>query len=151
MIDDRAAPRGMHAARQRAMLCRKLAVCRRGSGGTHARPTIRRETCDDRLRGRDARPTAVPRARAAGTGSRPVAGAGSGRPDAAGGLMRVLLAAIVACIVLAIVVALVTTSDFGTAVAITLGGTAFVLVISAAFYAVGRSEDRERAREAEKR
>jgi ABC-type transport system involved in cytochrome bd biosynthesis fused ATPase/permease subunit len=80
-----------------------------------------------------------------------VAGAGSRRPDAAGGLMRVLLAAIVACIVLAVVVALVTTSDFGTAVAITLGGTAFVLVISAAFYAVGRSEDRERAREAEKR
>jgi ABC-type transport system involved in cytochrome bd biosynthesis fused ATPase/permease subunit len=61
--------------------------------------------------------------------------------------MRALLAATVACIVLAVVVALVTTSDFWTAVAITLGGTAFVLVISAAFYAVGRSEDRARARE----
>jgi ABC-type transport system involved in cytochrome bd biosynthesis fused ATPase/permease subunit len=65
--------------------------------------------------------------------------------------MRALLAGTVACIVLAVVVALVTTSDLGTAIAITLGGTAFVLVISAAFYAVGRSEDRERAREAEKR
>jgi len=58
--------------------------------------------------------------------------------------MRTLLAATVACIVLAVVVALVTTSEFGTAVAITLGGTAFVLVISSAFYAVGRSEDRAR-------
>jgi ABC-type transport system involved in cytochrome bd biosynthesis fused ATPase/permease subunit len=65
--------------------------------------------------------------------------------------MRALIAATVACIVLSVVVALVTTSDLGTAVAITLGGTAFVLVISAAFYAVGRSEDRERAREAEER
>jgi ABC-type transport system involved in cytochrome bd biosynthesis fused ATPase/permease subunit len=65
--------------------------------------------------------------------------------------MRALLAATVACIVLSVVVALVTTSDFGTAVAITLGGTAFVLVVSTAFYAVGRSEDRERAREAEER
>jgi ABC-type transport system involved in cytochrome bd biosynthesis fused ATPase/permease subunit len=65
--------------------------------------------------------------------------------------MRALLAATVACIVLSVVVALVTTSDLGTAVAITLGGTAFVLVVSTAFYAVGRSEDRERAREAEER
>ena len=65
--------------------------------------------------------------------------------------MRALLAATVACIVLSVVVALVTTSDLGTAVAITLGGTAFVLVVSTAFYAVGRSEDRERAREAKER
>ena len=65
--------------------------------------------------------------------------------------MRALIAATVACIVLSVVVALVTTSDLGTAVAITLGGTAFVLVVSTAFYAVGRSEDRERAREAEER
>jgi ABC-type transport system involved in cytochrome bd biosynthesis fused ATPase/permease subunit len=65
--------------------------------------------------------------------------------------MRTLVAATVACIVLSAVVALVTTSDLGTAVAITLGGTAFVLVISTAFYAVGRSEDRERAREAKER
>jgi ABC-type transport system involved in cytochrome bd biosynthesis fused ATPase/permease subunit len=63
--------------------------------------------------------------------------------------MRTLVAATVACIVLSVVVALVTTSDLGTAVAITLGGTAFVLVVSTAFYAVGRSEDRERERERE--
>jgi ABC-type transport system involved in cytochrome bd biosynthesis fused ATPase/permease subunit len=65
--------------------------------------------------------------------------------------MRALLAATVACVVFAVVVALVTTSDFGTAVAITLGGTAFVLLVSSAFYAVGRSEDRARARDAEQR
>ena len=65
--------------------------------------------------------------------------------------MRALLAATAACIVLSVVVALATTSDLGTAVAITLGGTAFVLVVSTAFYAVGRSEDRERAREADER
>ena len=65
--------------------------------------------------------------------------------------MRTLVAATVACIVLSVVVALVTTSNLGTAVAITLGGTAFVLMVSTAFYAVGRSEDRERAREAEER
>jgi ABC-type transport system involved in cytochrome bd biosynthesis fused ATPase/permease subunit len=65
--------------------------------------------------------------------------------------MRALIAATVACIVLCVAVALTTTSDLGTAAAITLGGTAFVLVISTAFYAVGRSEDRERARDAEER
>ncbi len=68
--------------------------------------------------------------------------------DDAARLMRTLLGATVACIVLAVVVAATTSSDLGTAVAITLGGTAFVLVISTAFYAVGRSEDRERARDA---
>lgn len=65
--------------------------------------------------------------------------------------MRALVAATVACIVLAVAVALLTTSDFGTAAAITLGGTAFVLVISTAFYAVGRSEDRARARDEQQR
>jgi ABC-type nickel/cobalt efflux system permease component RcnA len=65
--------------------------------------------------------------------------------------MRALIAATVACIVLSAVVALVTTSDTGTGVAIALGGTAFVLVVSTAFYAIGRSEDRQRARDAEKR
>lgn len=65
--------------------------------------------------------------------------------------MRALVAATIACIVLSVALALLTTSDFGTAAAITLGGTAFVLVISTAFYAVGRSEDRERARESDER
>jgi ABC-type transport system involved in cytochrome bd biosynthesis fused ATPase/permease subunit len=66
-------------------------------------------------------------------------------------MMRTLLGGAIACIVLAVVVALATSSELGTAVAITLGGTAFVLLISAAFYAVGRSEDRERARDAGER
>jgi ABC-type transport system involved in cytochrome bd biosynthesis fused ATPase/permease subunit len=65
--------------------------------------------------------------------------------------MRALIAATVACIVLCVTVALTTTSDLGTAAAITLGGTTFVLVLSTAFYAVGRSEERERARDAEER
>jgi ABC-type transport system involved in cytochrome bd biosynthesis fused ATPase/permease subunit len=62
----------------------------------------------------------------------------------AGDLMRVLLAAALACVVLAVAVGVLAGSQAGTAIAIALGGTAFVLVISAAFYAVGRSEDRER-------
>lgn len=60
--------------------------------------------------------------------------------------MRGLFGAVAACIVLAIVLGITTSSDFGTAAAITLGGTAFVLLISGAFYAVGRSEDRDRDR-----
>jgi hypothetical protein len=36
-------------------------------------------------------------------------------------------------------------SHLMTATAIVLGGTAFVLVLAMVFYAVGRSEDRERA------
>ena len=65
--------------------------------------------------------------------------------------MRVLLGAAAACVVLAVVVGLATTSDLGTGVAITLGGTAFVLLLSAVFYAVGRSEDRARARDEQQR
>jgi F0F1-type ATP synthase assembly protein I len=62
--------------------------------------------------------------------------------------MRSLLIATVACVVVAIVLALATTSEFLDAVAITLGGTAFVLLVCAAFLAVGQSEDRARARDA---
>jgi hypothetical protein len=65
--------------------------------------------------------------------------------------MRYLLGAAAACVVLAIVLALATTVEFLDAVAITLGGTAFVLLVCAAFLAVGQSEDRERAREARER
>jgi ABC-type transport system involved in cytochrome bd biosynthesis fused ATPase/permease subunit len=65
--------------------------------------------------------------------------------------MRVLLGAAAACVVLAVVVGLATSSDLGTGVTITLGGTAFVLLLSAAFYAVGRSEDRARARDEQQR
>jgi ABC-type transport system involved in cytochrome bd biosynthesis fused ATPase/permease subunit len=66
-------------------------------------------------------------------------------------MMRLLLGGAAACIVVAVVIALVTTAELAIAIAITLGGTAFVLLISAAFYAVGRSEDRDRARDAGQR
>ena len=42
-------------------------------------------------------------------------------------------------------------STAGTAVAVALVGSAAVVAVSLVFYAVGRSEDRERAREAERR
>ncbi len=62
--------------------------------------------------------------------------------------MRALLAAAGACVVLAIVLGVVTDSNAASGVAIALGGTAFVLLVSAAFLAVGQSEDRQRARDA---
>jgi len=59
--------------------------------------------------------------------------------------MRWLLAAIVACIAGAAVLLALKGSPLVTAAGIVLGGTAFVLVLSTGFYAIGRSEDRERA------
>jgi hypothetical protein len=44
-----------------------------------------------------------------------------------------------------------TASVAGTVLATMFGGTAFVLLLAAAFLAVGQSEDRERAREAAER
>jgi hypothetical protein len=61
--------------------------------------------------------------------------------------MRVLLASAVACTVAAIILAVATTYELLDALAITLGGTAVVLFVCAAFLAVGQSEDRARARE----
>jgi len=60
--------------------------------------------------------------------------------------MRTLLGAALACTILAILVGVAVGSNVGTFMAILLGGTAFVLLICAGFYAVGQSEDRERAR-----
>jgi hypothetical protein len=59
--------------------------------------------------------------------------------------MRWLLVATLACIAGCAVLLAVHGSDLVTATGIVLGGIAFVLVLAAAFYAVGRSEDRERA------
>jgi hypothetical protein len=59
--------------------------------------------------------------------------------------MRGLLVATVACICGSAVLLALSGSDIVTAAGIVLGGVAFVLVLAAAFYAVGRSEDRERA------
>ena len=59
--------------------------------------------------------------------------------------MRALLAAAVACVAGAAVLIAIGGSDVVTFLGITLGGVAFVLVLSAVFYWIGRSEDRERA------
>jgi hypothetical protein len=59
--------------------------------------------------------------------------------------MRGLVVATVACILGCAVLLAVNGSQLLTATAIVLGGIAFVLVLAIVFYAVGRSEDRERA------
>ena len=59
--------------------------------------------------------------------------------------MRWLLAAIVACIAGCALLLALAGSTLVTAGGIVLGGTAFTLVLAAVFYAIGRSEDRERA------
>ena len=62
-------------------------------------------------------------------------------------------AAVPAALVVAGAVALLVTgsSTLGVVLATLFMGTAAVIAISLVFYAVGRSEDRERAREAEER
>lgn len=59
--------------------------------------------------------------------------------------LRWLLAAIVACIAGSVLLLALAGSNLVTAGGIVLGGTAFTLVLAAVFYAIGRSEDRERA------
>ena len=59
--------------------------------------------------------------------------------------MRGLLIAIVACIAGCAVLLALDGSSVVMFFGIALGGIAFVLVLAAVFYAIGRSEDRERA------
>lgn len=59
--------------------------------------------------------------------------------------MRSLLVAIAACIVASAILIAAGGSNLVTFLGISLGGIAFVLVLAAVFYAVGRSEDRDRA------
>jgi hypothetical protein len=59
--------------------------------------------------------------------------------------MRGLAVATVVCVAACALLLARQGSNLMTAVAIVLGGTAFVLVLAMVFYAVGRSEDRERA------
>jgi len=59
--------------------------------------------------------------------------------------MRWLVVATVICIAACALLLALGGSNLLTAAAIVLGGTAFVLVLAIVFYAVGRSEDRERA------
>lgn len=106
---------------------------------------------DDHFRRRNTRPPAVPRAGADAprTGSDPGPGpAGPGVtevPPPRDPIMRWLVIAIAACIVGCAVLLVLNGPELLTAAAIVLGGIAFVLVLAAGFYAVGRSEDRERA------
>jgi ABC-type transport system involved in cytochrome bd biosynthesis fused ATPase/permease subunit len=60
-------------------------------------------------------------------------------------VLRWLVVATLACIAGCALLLALGGSDIVTATGIVLGGIAFVLVLAAAFYAVGRSEDRERA------
>jgi hypothetical protein len=60
-------------------------------------------------------------------------------------VLRWLAVATLACIAGCALLLTLSDSDIVTATGIVLGGVAFVLVLAAAFYAVGRSEDRERA------
>jgi len=62
--------------------------------------------------------------------------------------MRWLTLAIVACIAACAVLVAWNASELMMGAGIVMGGTAFVLVLAIAFYAVGRSEDRERERAA---
>jgi hypothetical protein len=59
--------------------------------------------------------------------------------------MRWLLVATAACIIGCAVLIVIGGSSLVLFLGISLGGIAFVLVLAAVFYAVGRSEDRERA------
>ena len=59
--------------------------------------------------------------------------------------MRWLVIATVACMAAGAVLIAWNASDLMIGAGIVLGGTAFVLVLAIGFYAVGRSEDRERA------
>ncbi len=108
---------------------------------------------DDRFRRRNPRPPAVPRAGtdAPRTGSDPGPGPGPAGPGVTevapprDPIMRWLVIAIAACLVGCAVLLVLNGPELLTATAIVLGGIAFVLVLAAGFYAVGRSEDRERA------
>ena len=60
-------------------------------------------------------------------------------------IMRWLAIATVACIAACAVLIAWNASALMIGAGIVLGGTAFVLVLAIVFYAVGRSEDRERA------
>lgn len=61
--------------------------------------------------------------------------------------MRALTIAAVVALIASIVLAFLSRSTIVTAVALTLGGCACVLGVCLAFYAVGRGEDEQRARD----
>jgi ABC-type transport system involved in cytochrome bd biosynthesis fused ATPase/permease subunit len=59
--------------------------------------------------------------------------------------MRWLVVATVLCVAAGALLIALSSSDLVIFLGIALGGVAFVLVLSIVFYAIGRSEDRERA------
>ena len=61
-------------------------------------------------------------------------------------MLRGLIAATAVLVVAAVVVFVATESSVGTAIGSTLFGIAVVCALSALFYLVGRSEDRDRER-----
>jgi hypothetical protein len=110
---------------------------------------------DDHVRRRNARPVDPSRA-GAGAGEpereRAPAADRDDAPDAARDpapprdpLMRWLLAVALVCIAACVLLLALSGSKLATAAGIVLGGAAFVLLVSAVFYAIGRSEDRDRA------
>ena len=102
---------------------------------------------DDHAQRRNPRSAAPPRPGAADAGAGPVAGSDprSGPARRVDRGLRWLLVATGACIVGCAALIGVGGSTFVTFLGISLGGVAFVLVLSAVFYVIGRSEDRERA------
>jgi uncharacterized membrane protein len=64
--------------------------------------------------------------------------------------MKILAGLACLGIVLALVIGVVARSDMGNLIALTLGGVASTLLVCLAFYAVGRSEDRDREQQAAK-
>jgi len=64
--------------------------------------------------------------------------------------MRALTIVAGVALIAAIVLAIVSKSPTVTVIAILLGGSACVLAVSLAFYAVGRSEDQQRERDRER-
>jgi ABC-type transport system involved in cytochrome bd biosynthesis fused ATPase/permease subunit len=61
--------------------------------------------------------------------------------------MRVLTIVAIAGLVAAVVMGLLASSTLAYAIALSIGGVASVLGVCLAFYAVGRAEDRARARD----
>jgi hypothetical protein len=126
----------------------------------HASPLVVMDMRDDHFRRRTTRPSARSGSTTSG-GSGPEAEPAAARdaePAAAPGaeprprprqprdpVMRWLVVAIAVCIAGCAVLLALAGSDAVTFAGIALGGIAFVLVLAAAFYAVGRSEDRARS------
>jgi hypothetical protein len=106
---------------------------------------------DDHARRRSSPPTPASPASPAGRrtgiepGPDPDPNLEAGRARAADRGIRWLLAATGACIVGCAGLIAAGGSNLTMFLGISLGGIAFVLVLSTVFYAVGRSEDRERA------